>query len=624
VIGRILSHYKVLEELSRGGMGIVYRALDVKLDREVALKVLPPELVAEPERKRRFIQEAKAAAKLNHPHIGMVFEIDEADGVTFIAMELIQGEQLKDIINKREKLPLARSLELATEIAEGLARAHDKGIIHRDLKPANIMVTEDGHAKIIDFGLAKLLESVGGEDSAFETAIRGETSTGHIMGTVGYMSPEQARGEKVDHRSDIFSLGVVLYEMFAGEQPFQAPSAPEILHAIIKIPAPPMGDSIDGEAAPELQRIVDKCLVKNRAGRYRTVKDLLADIRAARQIQVSGSRTPASSSHLLSTGAPASSNQEANEHFERAFLLMTTQGEFSRARVMLERALELDSHFAEARALLGLTSVLMIDAGLSNDGGLPYEAVDTLLRALDDDPSSASAHAYLAFTYLFQGRKHLIPSEVDQALKTRPNYSQALIGLLNYHFFNGEDSAAKSLAEEMLVREPLFFPPRMQLGELLRQEGNIAAAIREQEKILELSPQNTYAACCLAQAYMHMGELQRAREALDQVDRRNYKVRMEWALLLALEGRTTDALQEMDEELLQFATVNVLGTLKAAELYSVLNESEKALEWLDKAVRNGDERGEWFRNDPHLANIRDHPRFQKILESLDYRRKHRT
>jgi Kae1-associated kinase Bud32 len=166
-----LSHYKVLEELSRGGMGIVYRALDLKLDREVALKVLPPELVADPERKRRFVQEAKAAAKLNHPHIGMVFEIDDTDGTTFIAMELIEGEKLKDLIDK-ERLPLTRGLELATEVAEGLARAHDKGIVHRDLKPANIMVTEDGHAKIIDFGLAKLVEPLEGPGSEIETLTR--------------------------------------------------------------------------------------------------------------------------------------------------------------------------------------------------------------------------------------------------------------------------------------------------------------------------------------------------------------------------------------------------------------------------------------------------------------------
>jgi serine/threonine protein kinase len=216
MIGRTLSHYKVLDELSRGGMGIVYRALDTKLDREVALKVLPPELVADPERKRRFIQEAKAAAKLNHPHIGMVFEIDDADGTTFIAMELIRGEPLKDVMNKGRLSP-TRALELATEVAEGLALAHDKGIVHRDLKPANIVVTGDGHAKIIDFGLAKLLEPFSGEGSDVKTAIRGETNPGKVMGTVSYMSPEQARGRKVDHRSDVFTFGIVLHEMLTGQ-----------------------------------------------------------------------------------------------------------------------------------------------------------------------------------------------------------------------------------------------------------------------------------------------------------------------------------------------------------------------------------------------------------------------
>ncbi len=172
MIGRTLSHYKILSEISRGGMGIVYRALDLNLDREVALKVLPHELVTDPERKRRFVQEAKAAAKLEHPHIGVVYEIDETDGVTFIAMELIRGEQLRDTM-ARGPVPLRRALDIATEVAEGLSKAHDEGIVHRDLKPANIMVTEDGHTKIIDFGLAKLVEPLAGEGSDIETLTRG-------------------------------------------------------------------------------------------------------------------------------------------------------------------------------------------------------------------------------------------------------------------------------------------------------------------------------------------------------------------------------------------------------------------------------------------------------------------
>jgi serine/threonine protein kinase len=156
MIGRTLSHYKILDELSRGGMGIVYRAVDTKLNREVALKVLPADLIADPERKRRFIQEAQAAASLQHPHIAVIHEIDDAEGVTFMVMELISGEKLRDVIEKK-RLGVARVLDLSIEVAEGLAQAHDKGIVHRDLKPNNVMLDESGHAKIIDFGLAKLV-----------------------------------------------------------------------------------------------------------------------------------------------------------------------------------------------------------------------------------------------------------------------------------------------------------------------------------------------------------------------------------------------------------------------------------------------------------------------------------
>jgi serine/threonine protein kinase len=218
MLGRTLAHYKVLEELSRGGMGIVYRAVDVNLDREVALKVLPPELVADPERKHRFLHEAKAAAKLEHPHIGVVYEVDEVEGVTFIVMELIHCEKLQDVLEQK-RLSLSRSIDLATEVAEGMALAHDKGVVHRDLKPANIMVTEEGHAKIIDFGLAKLVEPLGGTDSEAPTALKGETDPGKVMGTVSYMSPEQARGQTIDHRSDIFSFGIVLHELVTGRTP---------------------------------------------------------------------------------------------------------------------------------------------------------------------------------------------------------------------------------------------------------------------------------------------------------------------------------------------------------------------------------------------------------------------
>ncbi len=191
-------------------MGVVYRAVDLNLGREVAIKVLPDAILHDPERRNRLLHEARAASTLEHPHIAVIHEVGDDNGVTFIAMELIRGEKLSDVV-RRAPLPLGRALTLAIEIAEGLGRAHDKGIVHRDLKPGNVMLTDEGHAKVIDFGLAKVIEPI---DSAAATiSVTGpRTESGVVLGTAAYMSPEQARGGRVDHRSDIFALGVTLYE----------------------------------------------------------------------------------------------------------------------------------------------------------------------------------------------------------------------------------------------------------------------------------------------------------------------------------------------------------------------------------------------------------------------------
>ncbi|HSF18639.1 MAG TPA: protein kinase [Vicinamibacteria bacterium] len=289
MIGRTLSHYRILDEIGRGGMGAVYRARDTKLDRDVAIKVLPFDLMADEMRRLRFVQEAKAAAAIHNPHVATIHEIDEADGVHFLVMEFISGEKLSDVL-ARERLPVSRTLELVTELAEGLSKAHEKRVVHRDLKPANVMLTEDGHIKIIDFGLAKLLESVrplvSGESEA-ETGYRGETHPGQILGTVSYMSPEQARGEAVDHRSDLFSFGIVFYEMLTGSVPFKGKSGTDILSAILRDPTPRLSGV---EHAEELQHVMNRCLAKDPEERYQTTKDLLADIRRIKRDAESGVR----------------------------------------------------------------------------------------------------------------------------------------------------------------------------------------------------------------------------------------------------------------------------------------------------------------------------------------------
>jgi tRNA A-37 threonylcarbamoyl transferase component Bud32/pimeloyl-ACP methyl ester carboxylesterase len=277
MIGQTLSHYKVIGEISRGGMGVVYRALDLKLNREVALKVLRPELVADRERKQRFVQEAQAAAALKHPNIAMIHEVDEVDGVDFIAMELVEGERLSDLLH-RGPLPLDRLLAIARDVTDALQAAHEHGIVHRDLKPSNIMLDLDGRGKLIDFGLAKLLEIPASDSSDRETAVRAETQTGHILGTVYYMSPEQARGEPVDARSDQFSLGATLYEMATGTRAFDGNTPASIFDSILNhIPPPPSQHNPEVPAA--LSRIVSRLLEKDPSRRFGSASELGRELR---------------------------------------------------------------------------------------------------------------------------------------------------------------------------------------------------------------------------------------------------------------------------------------------------------------------------------------------------------
>jgi len=279
--GRRLGPYEVLDTIGAGGMGEVYRAHDTRLHRDVAIKVLPAALVADAGRRARFVQEARAASALEHPHIAVIHDITDADGLTCIVMELVRGESVSAILERGPIAP-SRSLELAIEIAEALAHAHDIGIVHRDVKPANIMVTGEGHVKIIDFGLAKLTDAADEAGVSATMATDGLTAAGMVVGTAAYMSPEQARGEVVDHRSDVFSFGVVLQEMLTGVSPFRRRSGVDTMHAI-QHDAPPRLPVSIGKAANDLQAILDRCLAKPADARYPAMGGLAVDLRTARR-----------------------------------------------------------------------------------------------------------------------------------------------------------------------------------------------------------------------------------------------------------------------------------------------------------------------------------------------------
>ena len=655
--GKVISgKFRILDEAGRGGMGEVYRAEDVQLHRTVAIKFLSPRLTGDADSQARFLREARMASALDHPHISVIHEIGEDDGRPYIAMEYIRGNSIKDILGSGPMAP-GEIVRIGIQIADALRYAHEQGIVHRDLKTANVMLTADGWAKILDFGLAKRLEGRGpAEDGA---TLDGITEAGVFMGTMFYTAPEIFRGDPADARSDLWSLGVMFYEMAAAKPPFDGRTGFELTSSILR-DAPP----ILPEQVPEpLRCIVLRCLEKDPAKRYQSAAEVLADLQAI-----------ASDEEKKEQGAPASTRKkrriiafafvalaaalagwriflapraggraagsggggapitkpnrpsrfsEANEYYEKAMIFLGHQFDLPRARKMMERALEIDPSFAEARAWYGFTFLLEIDGGYSNDSEFLYKAEGELRRALQDDPETIRAHSSLAALYFYQNRKEAALAEVDKALKLDPLDLDARNWRSNVLFTNGDIAASQALSRKILELDPLFFPARMNLGDQLRVAGDLEGAIREFEKILEQDPMNSYALEKIARTYIDRGDLKSARARLDSLraaDLKVYGIQITEAILAAQEGRKDEARRRMSDACLKYAEIAPYAALSAAEFFAVLGEPEKALDWLEKAVRNGDERAAGFRRDPLLASVRDLPRFKQIVDSIAYRR----
>jgi serine/threonine-protein kinase len=347
--GTQLDRYQILSLLGKGGMGEVYLAEDLRLHRKVALKTLPAHLAPNRERMRRFEQEARAAAGLNHPNIAQVYEIAETDGVNFIAMEFVDGRTLRQFIHDGQT-DLSKLLRHLQHVAEGLAKAHAAGIVHRDLKPDNIMITKDGHAKILDFGLAKLVELQQPSQASLEGASNLPTipqeysAPGAILGTVGYMSPEQAQGktEEIDQRSDIFSFGSILFEAVTGKKAFEGQDAIDTLNKVIREPAPPISQ-FRPDAPTHLQRIVRRCLAKDPEDRYQVIKDIAIELRELRhELAVSvgidktaGPSTSGSTSGSSVSAASVSSDQAGSTQSQGAEYILLAMRRHSSPRLIV-------------------------------------------------------------------------------------------------------------------------------------------------------------------------------------------------------------------------------------------------------------------------------------------------
>jgi tetratricopeptide (TPR) repeat protein len=659
MIGKRIAHYEVSARLGAGGMGEVYLARDTKLGREIALKLLPVEMSADETARARLLNEARTASSLNHPHICTIFEVGEAEGRAYIALEHVEGKPLAAMVPEGG-LPTDAVLRYGTQIADALAHAHDRGVIHRDLKTSNVMITPEGRAKVLDFGLAKKLRD---QDLAEVTRSgQGLTQAGAVVGTLHSMAPELLSGNAADARSDIWALGILLYETAAGALPFHGKTGFEMTSAILREPPRTLPERVPAG----LRAVIQRCLAKEPGQRYQRASEVRAALEALRsdtsvtvmQPALEGARgakpwmwtgaaiallavvlagialkrgapgtqPPADTGPRLSTGGEASKVPEANEYYERGWLIGMSRLDISQMRQIYEHALKLDPKFAEARAELAFMNVLMLISGQSNDSSLLYKTEEECRRALQDSPHNARAHSVLGGVFLIQGRLDLVPGETQKALEMNPKEVAALSWEIYVYHLRGDYSRAMEVTQKVLAINPLFFPARMNLGSILQEQGDNAGGIREMEKIVEQAPQNLVGVCFLARTSLLAGETQRARNALEKIPapaRRSFLYRLRWATLLAQEGKRAEALKTMDADVLKYADNVSFFTADVADFYAELGDREKALNALDRAVRVGDERAEWFLRNPLLASIRQEPRFKQILESIAYRREQR-
>ena len=490
MVGRTVLHYQIIEKLGAGGMGVVWKALDTRLGRAVALKFLPDTATADPVKLDRFIREARAASALNHPNIVTIYEINSDGDLHFIAMELIHGRALSDVLRASKQVAPAEAVHYMIQCCDGLAKAHAARIVHRDIKPSNIMLTADGLVKILDFGLAKLLPQSSDLDSTHSAPAL--TVEGVAMGTIPYMSPEQAAGELAGPRSDVFSTGIVLYEMLAGRRPFDGPSIARIMGSLI-CEDPPALRSVAPHVPGALVAIVDKCLKKVPEARYADAGELAADLRAFERVS-SGSYSPA---------------QETVVRAEPGRAARVVRGLFHRPYVVILPLLGMAIGAGYVAFSMGTNSSTPLVAAAPAEAfrsaraylqrydlkGNVDRAIEALLPAVTQDPSNAALHAVLAEGYLLKypetGDRAWLQKAAEsarQGVAANGDLAAAHVAQGMTLAENGQNEQAATELERAVDLDPLSSPARLALAKVRFAQGQVKEAEQLHLEAARLAP----------------------------------------------------------------------------------------------------------------------------------------
>lgn len=676
-----LGHYEIRAKLGAGGMGEVYLAEDTRLNRKVAIKFLPPESTTDPRAKRRLLREAQAAAALDHPNICAIYEVGAVDGHAFMVMQYVEGETLAARI-QRKALELKEALGFAVPMADALAEAHSRGIIHRDIKPQNVMITARGQAKILDFGLAKVVTDKGVLDGEVETQTF-STEAGVIVGTLPYMSPEQVKGKALDARSDIFSFGTILYEMISGCRPFAAKTGAEIISAILTSePRPLVSYSL---AAPvRLEQILRKCLEKDRERRYQTMREVASDLENVRSDCESGAVGVPTVDSAAATIRVAATNHVA----KRRVFLRSRLGLALAAAVLLASVASVYALFFRGSRSVPSSSAKSVNSaaydyylrGKVNIGSENREnnesAIKLLEQAIAADPNFASAYAELARAYIIKAFQFAADAEkkklnedaevaVEKALTLNPDLPEG-------HFARGQLlwTHAKRFPHEQAIqsyKRALALNPNLdeahhQLGMVYSHIGLFEKSWEEIEKALAINPANTLARFRLgvvnlyrakyeealaifktvpheanpalldrtmATALFQLGKTQEASDIVEEYLRayptdEGGNVTSVKAMLLAKAGQEREA-----EETIQRAVGIGKGfghfhhtAYNIASAYALLNKPEQAVRWLQAAADDGMPCYPLFESDPNLNSLRNDERFIAFMAKLKQQWEH--
>jgi len=538
MIGQTISHYKILEKLGEGGMGVVYKAEDLKLERTVALKFLKTQMLGNEQEKWRFVREAQAAAALDHPNICTVHEIDEAEGRTFIVMAYVEGQNLQEKIESGP-LPLDEALDIAIQAAEGVQAAHEKGITHRDIKPANMMITTKGQVKIMDFGLAKL---------AGRTVL---TKEGITMGTAAYMSPEQVRGEEVDHRSDIYSMGVVLYQLLTGLLPFEGAYHLAVMYAITnEDPKPPR--ELNPAIPPQLEVVILKAMEKKSEKRYQNSAEM--------------------ENELLELQETLGSKEARKKHSRR---VLARQGERYQATIMEKM---LSSH--TKTVLKYVVPLLIITVGIAT---WLFKSDD--LRTDDYEKAKrefARARVNAAMFYLKENKPGLAIKELESAVKSDPSYSLAWSILAAANIRARELDLAISQSRKAIELDRNNSDAYYNLAYALEEKGELDAALEPYTEAVKIDSTFTQAYSALGNLYVKLNKAQEAVQILTTAVRMTPESEYIYLLYKNL-GKACFALEQYDraikflEHSVQLQPVEVPETIyflaKAYEAAGMKRES---------------------------------------------------